>query len=409
MKRLLVAASVLLLLTMVLVGWVESRRPQPVLLIPTLTGQPEYCLTCHADLPPISVSHPVEALGCVRCHGGERLALDAGLAHSTLRGGANPSDLAVAEASCGGPGCHSEAQQEGRDQLQRMGTSLHATYAGAIAAVRHAAGAQPDLAARLGAIAAVEPGVTSTVALAAFDPAQESWPQAQTFAQNCLACHASAEPLAGPQYARFTGCAACHTPTAGTELTQPVHRLGTDVAYSQCNTCHYRGTYSVATLQFSPRSDQPANRRQDYYPPGTPVAKCEYLLDCVDCHTRLETMGDGHLYSNQAEARYVQCRTCHGTVAAPPLTYTISRPDELVLRLAALNQAITLQAGDTVIVTERGEALWNTRRLPDGKFEIVDKATGQHLRLPLALGSGCQQKLDKQEARDCHACHSGEH
>jgi heterodisulfide reductase subunit A len=37
------------------------------------------CLTCHADLPEISASHPVASFGCVSCHGGERLALDADL------------------------------------------------------------------------------------------------------------------------------------------------------------------------------------------------------------------------------------------------------------------------------------------------------------------------------------------
>ena len=103
MKKLLTLTSGLLLLALSLVGWMNSRRPKPVELIPTLTGQPEYCLTGHADLPEISASHPVRTFGCVSCHGGERLALDADLAHSTMRGGANPSDLSVVEASCGGP------------------------------------------------------------------------------------------------------------------------------------------------------------------------------------------------------------------------------------------------------------------------------------------------------------------
>ena len=117
-------------------------------------------------------------------------------------------------------------------------------------------------------------------------------------------------------------------------------------------------------------------------------------------------MGDGNLYGSQAEAGYVQCKTCHGTLDSPPLTITISSPDELALRLAALNPAVHLQVGDTILVTERGEPLWNIRQLPDGSFEETGKASGQHFRLPLVTGSGCQQRPDQQEAKDCHVCHA---
>ena len=86
MKRALPLASVLLLLALLLAAWLDYRRPQPVALLPTFTGEVEYCVTCHADVPDISAAHPNSALGCVRCHGGQRLALDADLAHSTLRG-----------------------------------------------------------------------------------------------------------------------------------------------------------------------------------------------------------------------------------------------------------------------------------------------------------------------------------
>ena len=49
----------------------KAATSEPVGITPTLTGQAEYCLTCHADLPEISQSHPVETFGCVLCHGGE--------------------------------------------------------------------------------------------------------------------------------------------------------------------------------------------------------------------------------------------------------------------------------------------------------------------------------------------------
>ncbi|HEX7541816.1 MAG TPA: hypothetical protein VF352_06770, partial [Anaerolineales bacterium] len=77
----LLVASLAFLLTLLIAGWVQSLRPKPIPLTPTLTGQVEYCLTCHSDLAQISNSHPVQTFGCVLCHGGEALALDANLAH----------------------------------------------------------------------------------------------------------------------------------------------------------------------------------------------------------------------------------------------------------------------------------------------------------------------------------------
>src|SRR4030065_746276 len=98
MQRQYLLASVLLLMVAGLVSWQQGRNLPPISLIPSLTGQAEYCLPCHADLPEISQSHPVETFGCVLCHGGEPLAITANLAHSTMRGGANPSDLSVGGA-----------------------------------------------------------------------------------------------------------------------------------------------------------------------------------------------------------------------------------------------------------------------------------------------------------------------
>ena len=145
MKKILTVASGLLLLSLAFVWWINSREPKPIELIPTLTGQPEYCITCHADVPEISPSHPTATFGCVTCHGGERLALNADLAHSTMSGGANPSDLSVVEASCGGSNCHSGSEADDRHHIQRVMTSIQSTYAGAIANIRFTFGAQSDL------------------------------------------------------------------------------------------------------------------------------------------------------------------------------------------------------------------------------------------------------------------------
>lgn len=401
MRRLLPLFSFLFLLTLLLVWWLDSRQPKPLELIPSLTGEPEYCLTCHADLPAISASHPVETFGCVRCHGGERLALDADLAHNTMRGGTNPSDLSVVEESCGGSDCHSGSEADERNHIQRVTTSVQATYAGAIASIRYTFGAQTDLQAHFG-ITAVSDDQTKTgiIALNLFDPAADSNPMSGKFAENCLTCHLHSQPPEGEAFDRETGCAACHSTGE--------HTFSTAIPYTQCNTCHNRGNYDLRTMTFVERSDQPTSRLADYYQPISQFTQCEYTLDCVDCHTRDEAMGDSDIHQDQASIQYVQCKTCHGTLDELPLTKTLTDPDDIAFRMAFLNPIMDLKLGDTIIVTETGEPIWNARQLPDGTFEMIGKATRQYFTFRPVMGTDCQQNPEEQESHYCHECHAVE-
>jgi hypothetical protein len=413
MKRSSLLAMLILMITIILIIWRESLKPTAIQLVPSLSGEPEYCLSCHNDLPEISPSHPIDTFGCVICHGGEPLALEADLAHSTMRSGQNPSDLQVVEDSCGGADCHSAEAGSQSDHIQRVMTSIQATYAGAISNVRFSFGAQPDQSAAKGIYSINDldgDSRTSLLSLDEFRPKQETNPILLTFAENCLFCHISAEPLAGTEYSRLTGCASCHTLTANfdlmTEDRASIHQLTTAIPYSQCNTCHNRGNYDLSDMRFHSRTDNPSDRLNDYYQPIAQFVRCEWTLDCIDCHTRIEAMGDGDIYSNQADIQYIQCRTCHGTIEEAPLTQTIRDQDDLALKLAFINPVIDLQIGDAIIITEQGEPLWNIRQLSDGLFEQFGKATGQRFLFRPVIETDCQQNPQQQESQHCHTCHA---
>lgn len=409
MRKLLVVSSGIFLFTLALAWWLNAHQTKPVELIPTLTGQPEYCLSCHADVPEISPSHPVKTFGCVICHGGERLALNEDLAHSTMRGGANPSDLSVVEASCGGSNCHSGSEASNNNHIQRVMTSVQSTYAGAIANIRFTFGAQPDLTARFGIRAVTDNMITTSTglpALKAFDPTSETNASIQIFGANCLNCHINAQPIPGTEFDRLTGCAACHTPNIDSFPKNKIHKLTTVMPYTQCNACHNRGNYDLRTMTFAQRNDHPIDRLQAYYQPIAQFTKCEYTLDCIDCHTRTEVMGDGDIHSNKKEIQYIQCQTCHGTPAQLPQTKTLTDPNDITFRLARLNPVVDLNIGDTILATDQGEPLWNTRVLPDGKYQLVDKATGEVFTFIPVMGSGCTQNGQDQSSEYCHECHA---
>jgi hypothetical protein len=415
MRRLIVIASALLLLTLLGIAWQQSQRSKPIALIPTLTGKVEYCLTCHSDLPEISKSHPVKTFGCVICHGGVPLALDATLAHSTLRGGANPADYSVVQENCGGANCHSGTAASYSDDIPRSTTSIQDTYAGAIAIMRYTYGGQTNLKALFGTSAIQDPQSTSGItSLQKYDPKTETNPMLRLFGQNCLTCHLSAPPIqTGGRYDHFTGCAACHTPTQLPNLTSVntktatlVHKLTTAIPYTQCDACHNRGNYDLRTMVFQARTDSAVTRLQDYYQPIAQFTKCEWTLDCIDCHTRTEAMGDGSLYSSKLDIQYIQCKTCHGTLTQLPLTRTLTDPNDLAFRLAQLNPVVNLKLGDTILVTAKGEPLWNTRVMPDGTYQLVGKASGQVFPFKPVMGSGCKQDPNNQSSASCHQCHS---
>jgi hypothetical protein len=407
--------AALLLVSTLSAWWKTVNEPKPIMLIPSLSGRPEYCLSCHSDLREISASHPVKAFGCVSCHGGERLSLNPDLAHSTMRGGANPSDLSVVQQSCGSSLCHSGGVADQRDHIQRVTTSVQSTYAGAIANMLYTFGAEADLTARFGTTATMDDRITTSTGvpgLQAFDSAQFKNPSIGSFALNCLTCHMNARAAAGPEYARFTGCAACHSPlTTEDKLgkARNTHKLTTAIPYSQCDTCHNRGNYDLRTMTFVPRTDHPADRVNDYYQPIAQFTRCEYTLDCVDCHTRTEAMGDGDIHSSKKEIQYIQCRTCHGTPTELPKAAALTDPNDIAFRQARLNPVLELKLGDTVLVTEKDEPLWNTRVLPDGSYELVGKATGQRFRFRPVQGSGCTQNPAQQASQYCHECHSVQH
>jgi hypothetical protein len=418
-----------------LVGLREIHPPSddfvagaPIPLIPTMTGQAEYCLTCHEGIEPISAAHPTEVFGCVVCHGGQPLALDAETAHAGLRGGGNPSSFDVVEASCGGADCHSGPAEDGLDHIHRSMVSLQSTYAGAIAVVREAFGAQTDSAAHFAVAAVVDPEVTSPSgipSLASFLPISTSEPPSvQAFGDRCLRCHLQAEPIDEPGFQRLSGCAACHSPTnwqgtyTGNDPTIPrtesghaaAHTLTTSIPFTQCNTCHNRGNYSLVDMTFHERADLAAGGASErliaYYQPIAQFTSCEQELDCIDCHPSGEVMGDGDLHRAMSDVRSLACRTCHGTLHDPVDARTILDASDPALRQAQLNPHATLEVGDKVVVTDRGDALWNVQEGSDGTVQLMSKVNGTVYAVPQVAGSACEQSPDEQESSDCHACHA---
>ncbi len=297
--------------------------------------------------------------------------------------------------------------------------SIMKTYAGAIALIRRAFGLQPTGKAEYAAEAVGD--------LKTFDPAPTDPQIVHDFYDNCMNCHTSSESQQVEYYYRSTGCATCHVLYNADGLYQgddptiskteaghgQTHTFTTAIPYTQCNHCHNQGNYDLRTMTFLPRTDMPADppltgdalRLHDYYQPIGQFTKCEYELDCIDCHTQQEVMGDGILYNNRTEAQYTQCQTCHGTLDSLPQQQVVQTESDLAMTLANVNPLVDLAVGDTIMSTERSEPLYNIR-LVDGEWILTGKATGESYTVPLVQGSACTQDVNNQSSASCHQCHS---
>ncbi len=247
---------------------------------------------------------------------------------------------------------------------------------------------------------------------------------------SCLTggCHLWTAARQEPYFYRGEGCAACHVSydvqgtyqgaDATLSRTKPglpaQHRLTTAIPYSTCDACHNRGNYDGAKLVYDRRDDLnpaaldllPAQERRyrEYYQPIGQFTRCEWELDCLDCHTANEVMGYGDIHGQKKDSQVVQCQTCHGTLIAPPTVAQVADKNDPALRQARVSGKYQVQAGDWLAVTSRGEKLPNVKKV-GGRFVLTRKVTGQQYTIPLVQGSKCQEKLEEQESAACHQCH----
>ncbi|MPN58742.1 hypothetical protein SDC9_206455 [bioreactor metagenome] len=142
--------------------------------------------------------------------------------------------------------------------------------------------------------------------------------------------------------------------------------------------------------------------------PGELFAKCEISLDCIDCHTRQDVMGDGKLWTSQYDAVHIQCVDCHGTLNQQPLTKVV-----LDLNDPAFEEKITnpvfpeLKMGDSIVMTQKGEAMPFIRQQGQ-EWILYSRINGESFRIPQVMSSQCKENPEEQNADSCHKCHTGE-
>lgn len=397
------------------------------------------CLSCHEGIEAISDTHD---FACVQCHQGDDKAKDMAAAHKGMY--ANPSDGTVVAKTCGTASCHA-------DQLHKLDSSLMATSAGEINATRFAWGAQDTVDAKYSVNGK---GGTKLI------PTQKQSGQLvdDMLRKKCLRCHINSPAPNRLGDFRATGCAACHMIYANTgqsvtgdkaiQKTQKAnleaknkdpklkmdlsgliskrgyplkHRLTTAIPTVQCVRCHSGnrvGTEYVGLFEHDYEKMYRSPRDKWNAPPApygidqhTLMPDIHYKagLACIDCHTALETMGNGKTATAAHQATEVTCDTCHGTLDAVARTATVGK-DSAVIKTAAANPNYSVKAGDEVAVTAKGTMLANVRKADKGMV-LTSKVTGKQFVIPqlkdIEKKPVAHTVAGHMQNMECSACHSG--
>ena len=128
-------------------------------------------------------------------------------------------------------------------------------------------------------------------------------------------------------------------------------------------------------------------------------------LDCIDCHTQRDIMGDGNLYSKQNQAVEIRCETCHGNDSTYPMISKVTELDDAVIRLSKHYKGKPNSVGDWMAVSKRKKRMTNVK-VQNGKMVTIGKRSGRVYNIPLLRNKQIHFIPQHQSRLECTACHS---
>jgi quinol-cytochrome oxidoreductase complex cytochrome b subunit len=397
-------------------GFVFASTMATPAALPLVAGRPEGCLVCHKGVTGLGASHRPDAVGCASCHGGDAFTLDKARAHVAMA--LIPGNLDTARARCGRSTCHPTI-------MPRVDRSVMTTMTGVIAVNRAVFGESPS---------GQSPPLPHVLRLTRS-------PADQHARQLCASCHLGRNKVAlGPngEDARGGGCNACHlaySPAAlgalttyerdrsrpGVEAPRVHPAISLDIGNLQCFGCHSRsGRISTSYEGWHEVHEPPAEASSPARPSGSPsrfrrladervferVAPDihqERGLDCIDCHTANEVMGDGATHAKKQDQLRVACEDCHPRPGAAPSTVQFLGLDPESRKILAVRQWPGAAAGHYVRAAS-GDMLVNVVATADGGTSLVRKRTGER-RIGKPAKAVCVE--GEGHARlSCGSCHT---
>ncbi len=333
-----------------------------------------------------------------------------------MRGSANPSSPEEWDKSCGK--CH-------RYQLERVTSTIMQTNEGMIRNIQltweGADGKQ-----------------YTTTGGKAFDPSGkpvESVPvedldnlSGELYRKFCSRCHIGSSNAESYGSAHASGCAACHFPwndTAtyeGSDKTMK-GRAGHSATHAMtplpdtqvCSRCHNRSgriAFSYQGLYDGNNGLVPTSGGEGGPVMTSGARNLTHIapdvhfsagMECIDCHTSRDVMGDGFAYRNMYLQTEIACEDCHGGAAELPRYREITRENDEALRESrSYKQPVT--SGMRMIQTAKGRNYSNVF-YKDNTIWLQGKRSGKLHRSKVITGTP-EHTVAGHGRLECYSCHS---
>jgi len=244
----------------------------------------------------------------------------------------------------------------------------------------------------------------------------------------CSRCHigvANAESYAA---AHAAGCAACHFPWNDTATyqgrdTSMKGRAGHSASHAMtalpdtqvCARCHnrsgriaysYQGLYDGNNALVPTRGGEGGPEMTSGARTLTHIAAdvhCAAGMECIDCHTSRDVMGDGFSYGSMYQQTEISCQDCHGSASEVPRYREITRENDEALR-ESKSYSRQLTSGMRMIQTARGRSYSNVY-YQDNTIWLQGKRSGRIHRSKVITGTPAHT-ISGHGRLECYACHS---
>lgn len=372
----------------------------------------ESCLACHRGLEHASRSHQ----GCIDCHGGNPAAHQKQEAHAGMRGPGNPTAPETWEEACGR--CH-------RYQLERVRATIMQTNIGMIGNIQQSWEGEDGRTYSAQGGRSHDPGGRPVAYEAVADQDNLS---GELYRKFCSRCHLGIANGESYSAAHAAGCAACHFPWNDTATyegrdSSMTGKAGHSASHAMtplpdtrvCARCHnrsgriafsYQGLYDgnnglVPTKGGEGGPVMSSGARNLVH--ITPDVHFSAGMECIDCHTSRDVMGDGFAYRTMYQQTEIACEDCHGSATELPRYREITRENDEALR-ESRGYRQPIRSGMRMIQTSKGRSYSNVY-YSNGAIWVQGKRSGTLHRSKVITGTAAHTIVGHGRL-ECHACHS---
>ena len=374
-----------------------------VSFIPEVLGKRESCLVCHDAMEGFSPAHDPKAIGCISCHEGNPFSIDKIQAHRGMI--LIPGNLIDANRSCGTANCHP-------DIANRIHKSILNTMSGVVSVDKF-----------------VFDEIENPSGFYHIEEIKQSVSD-NHLRDLCAACHLGnpkTETGEIDQLSRGGGCNACHlnySEAALSELNQQKANPSDSIKYKfhpalslkitddHCFGCHSRSGRIATNFKGLHETRFEASEITDW-------TKYELLpdqrvfekvgedihhqrgMECVDCHTSYETMGDGILHQHKEDQMQVQCEDCH--FSGSPKTVKIADLDFESSKIIEIRK-FSIKSEEYLTLKKSGKPITNSFIDSEGTAHLISKNMDK--LLPLKPPSATCSQGNVHNELSCGSCHT---